>query len=374
MSRRKKSSHRAILLHFHEDGNVCPESFGQTCPQGGVHSGNVENISDPKQFFNKLPNGFNINNLSQLNNMQMAMAAAQDPDLAVKMAAMGILPGGAGGGGGGGGMPAFGGGMLGGGAGIGLLAGGDPEVAMMLAAQAAAGGGGGDGGFFGGGGGGGMDAFLYGGGGTDMSTSAAYAAFAGGNFGSGEDVAPNSLAVPGAVPGTQAGYLGLAAMAKSTIESGTPSAIAAFAKMAAASGNVVAAQALSKMASMAASNGLRYVPPNAIMQIMAKTGLGGPVALQAAMQAAKEVDKNITPDKMDAAEKYQALMVKQAANVEMSKAIANSGLAKMSDAEVRVMTDGKFASTAEFIQYMQSADTDVSKLYTSKLWFKDLQR
>ena len=94
MSRRKKSSHRAILLHFHEDGNVCPESFGQTCPQGGVHSGNVENISDPKQFFNKLPNGFNINNLSQLNNMQMAMAAAQDPELAVKMAAMGILPGG----------------------------------------------------------------------------------------------------------------------------------------------------------------------------------------------------------------------------------------------------------------------------------------
>ena len=366
MSRRKKSSHRAILLHFHEDGNVCPESFGQTCPQGGVHSGNVENISDPKQFFNKLPNGFNINNLSQLNNMQMAMAAAQDPELAVKMAAMGILPGGAGGGGGGGGMPAFGGGMLGGGAGLGLLAGGDPEVAMMLAAQAAASGGGGDGGFFGGGGGGGMDAFLYGGGGTDMSTSGGgfnYAAFAGGNFGAGDDVAPNSLAVPGAVPGTQAGYLGLAAMAKSTIESGTPSAIAAFAKMAAASGNVVAAQALSKMASMAASNGLRYVPPSAIMQIMAKTGLGGPVALQAAMQAAKEVDKNITPDKMDAAEKYQALMVKQAANVEMSKAIANSGLAKMSDAEVRVMTDGKFASTAEFIQYMQSADTDVSKLH-----------
>ena len=391
MSRRKKSSHRAILLHFHEDGNVCPESFGQTCPQGGVHSGNVENISDPKQFFNKLPNGFNINNLSQLNNMQMAMAAAQDPELAVKMAAMGIMPGGAGGGGGmpafGGGMlggapafggsmlggaPAFGGGMLGGGADIGLLAGGDPQVAMMLAAQAAASGGGADGGFFGGGGGGGMDAFLYGGGGTDMSTSGAgfnYSAFAGGNFGAGgEDVAPNSLAVPGAVPGTQAGYLGLAAMAKSTIDSGTPSAIAALAKMAAANGNVMAAQALSNLASMAASNGLRYVPPNAIMQIMAKTGLGGPVAIQAAMQAAMEVEKTITPDKKDAAEKYQALIVKQAANVQMSKAIANSALAKMSDSEVKVMTDGKFASTAEFIQYMQSADTDVSKLQLFKNW------
>ena len=58
--------------------------------------------------------------------------------------------------------------------------------------------------------------------------------------------------------------------------------------------------------------------------------------------------------------KYQALMVKEAANNELSKTLANSSIAKMSDQDVKVMTEGKFASAAEFLQYMQSPDTDVS--------------
>ena len=64
---------------------------------------------------------------------------------------------------------------------------------------------------------------------------------------------------------------------------------------------------------------------------------------------------------MDAAEKYQAMMVKQAADVEMKKTLANSSLAKLSDSEVKVMTEGKFATAEEFMEYMQSSDTDVSR-------------
>ena len=59
---RKKSSHRAILLHFHDDGGVCPESLGGSCPHGGSHVG--AEPASPDFLKNKLPNGFNINNLN----------------------------------------------------------------------------------------------------------------------------------------------------------------------------------------------------------------------------------------------------------------------------------------------------------------------
>ena len=52
-------------------------------------------------------------------------------------------------------------------------------------------------------------------------------------------------------------------------------------------------------------------------------------------------------------------MMKQAANVQMSKTIANSSLAKMNDQEIKAMTEGKFSSAKEFVEYMQSPDTEV---------------
>ena len=41
---RKKSSHRSrhMLIHFHDNGVVCPSSFGQTCPEDGQWDGGKE--------------------------------------------------------------------------------------------------------------------------------------------------------------------------------------------------------------------------------------------------------------------------------------------------------------------------------------------
>ena len=397
MATRKKSSHRSILLHFHDDGQVCPESLGKPCYHGGLNHG--KRPASPN-FLSKLPNGFSIPGLNGLGGLPgmggpagssaagiaMAMAAAQDPEMALKLAAMGALPGMGGPAGTAGGnniamamaaaqdpemalklaamgaLPGIGGmaGNAGGGIGgfggpanpLAMAMAADPEMALMMAAQASVSGNGISSAFSDP-----TDSILFDN--DTTSTSGGTGGFYSGvqDYGMVADVPPNSLAVPGSA----ASNLGIAAMAKSAIEAGTPSAIAAMAKMAAASGNMVAAQALNKVATMAAQNGLRHIPPSAVMQIIAKTGLGGPAALQMALQAAKEVEKTITPDKMDAAEKYKAMMVKQAADVEMKKTLANSSLAKLSDSEVKVMTEGKFATAEEFMEYMQSSDTDVSR-------------
>ena len=59
-------------------------------------------------------------------------------------------------------------------------------------------------------------------------------------------------------------------------------------------------------------------------------------------------------------------MMKQAANVQMSKTIANSSLAKMNDQEIKAMTEGKFSSAKEFVEYMQSPDTEVKFFWATK--------
>ena len=405
MTSRKKSSHRAVLLHFHDDGQVCPQSLGQTCPHGGMDAATFQQASP--SFLKNLPNGFTFPNLNGLAGAGLGgaaglaaaglggaglglLAGSQDPGTAIKQAVMmqalaasaaAASGGGGDGGGGGAGAGAFGGllgGMLGGGLGealglggglgaspLGLLAAQDPEMALMLAASGAVSGG--TGGL---GDATGMDSILFNNDLTNSSTSGGLNEF---SYTTSlpdfvQDVSPNSLAVPG----SSASNLGVAAMAKSAIESGTPSAIAALAKMAAASGNIVAAQALAKVSQMAASNGLRHIPPSAIMQIMAKTGLGGPAGLQAALQAAKEVEKTITPDKMDQAEKYQALMVKNSATEQIKQAFASSSLSTLSDAETKLMTEGKFATTEEFMEYMQNPDTDVSRALSLYFFLLDM--
>ena len=175
-----------------------------------------------------------------------------------------------------------------------------------------------------------------------------------------EEVAPNSLVI---ADGNNQNSQNIANMAKMAITSGTPTAVAAMAKVAAASGNVTAAKAMAQMAQVAASSGVKSIPPEALMSIMAKTGLGGSAGVTAAMAAVRKAQANNqgNVEKQIEAQKYAAVMQKQAANVQMSKTLANSGLAKMSDGEVRKMTEGKFSTTKEFIDYMQSADTDVSR-------------
>ena len=61
---RKVSSHRSVLVHFHDDGEVCPQSFGQSCPFGDIE-GPLEPASPT--FLSKLPNGFNFSNLVSQN-------------------------------------------------------------------------------------------------------------------------------------------------------------------------------------------------------------------------------------------------------------------------------------------------------------------
>ena len=321
---RKKSSHKTILVHFHDDGSVCPQSFGQSCPYGGVE-GHPEPVSPT--FLHKLPNGFQMPNFSNFN----------------------FGPGG-----GQGGMGGGGGGPMGGG-------------------------GGGNNGF------GGFDSTDYNAFSTDFTSSNT-------NFATNQmtsstsnsnffdttgfmsdlsasldlnstdlsvEVAPNSLAIP---EGNAQNNQNIAQMAKMAVSSGSPSAVAAMAKMAAATGNAVAAKAMVQMAQMAAKNGVKSIPPQAIMQVMGKTGLGGTQGLNAAMSAARQTAESTknNPEKQAEAQKYQAVMMKQAANVQISKTISNSSLATMSDQEVKKMTKGEFKSTKQFLDFMQSTDTDVS--------------
>ncbi len=150
----------------------------------------------------------------------------------------------------------------------------------------------------------------------------------------------------------------IGSMAQIAVTSGNPQAVIAMAKMAAQSGNPAAARAMAQMATIAEASGMKTIPPSAVMQIMAKTGLGGKVGMEAAIEAAKYG----SPEGREAAvqvQKYQANITKQAANVQITKTLANSGLAKLSDSEVQRMSEGKFKTTQEFMSYMQAPDTEV---------------
>ena len=317
---RKRSSHRSVLMHFHDDGEVCPQSFGQACPHGGVE-GPMEPASPT--FLSKLPNGFNFpTNLNGLKNF----------------------------------------GSAGGSSGTSSYGGGGPDFSFTDYSSY-----GGDGG---GGGGGGFSSYS---GGDDYlnnaSTSSQY--FDASGFMSdltasldmdedmSMDVAPNSLVIADA--NSQKNNQSIANMAKMAITSGTPSAVAAMAKLAASSGNMAAAKAMAQMAQVAASSGVKAIPPQALLSIMSKTGLGGSVGISAAMAATRQVEaQNVdSKEKQIESQKFAAVMQQQAANVQMSKTIANSSLAKMSDQEMKKMTEGKFSTTKEFIEYMQSPDTEV---------------
>lgn len=334
---RKVSSHRSVLVHFHDDGEVCPQSFGQSCPFGDIE-GPLEPASP--SFLSKLPNGFNFSNLVSQNINGHDLRKISN----------------------GGGLASLG-------------AGTTPDFSSFIDDY------GGGGGYDGGGGGydggsGGFDG--GGGGGTGNGQSSFQSNSSTSNFDASgfmddltasldldtpldeDDVAPNSLVISNG--NSAQANASIANMAKMAITSGTPSAVAAMAKMAAAQGNMKAAKAIAQMAQVAATNGIKTLPPQAIMAIMAKTGLGGSegmVAAAAALRKAEASNKD-NKEKQIEAQKYVAVMQKQAASVQMSKTIANSSLAKQSDQQTKKMTEGKFSTTKEFIDYMQSPDTEVN--------------
>ena len=65
------------------------------------------------------------------------------------------------------------------------------------------------------------------------------------------------------------------------------------------------------------------------------------------------------------AAKMKAAVVQAQTNMQIAQTVGNSSLAKLTDDQTRTFSDGKFFTTKEFVNFMQSANTEVGK-------FKDL--
>jgi hypothetical protein len=311
---RKSSSHKTLTVHFHDNGDVCPASFGQSCPHGPIGNQQTEPLSP--SFFAKLPNGFKfppqLNGLaSMFSNMggvkqgpdfglSSEFSMFEDNDMSSLLLSSGM---------------------------------GDLSDFTSLSNNTS---------YFGGSGGGG--------GSHDLN------AFSVNNLNSSDDLLGTTMLQLAPKNETQTNE-SIAQMAHVAVTSGNPQAVAAMAQMAAASGNPMAAAAMVQLVKLAAENGMTTIPPTAVMQIMAKTGLGGRTGLNAAMTAAKSVSQAQEAQ----VTRYQALMSKEKANVQINTTLANSSLAKLGDEEVIAMSDGKFATAKEFISYMQSPETEVRK-------------
>ncbi len=312
---KESSSHKSLLLHFHEDGSVCPESFGKTCPHGGMVLGDPMEPATPNflaNIANNLPNGLNLPGMNGITSL-FGLPGADD---------------------------------LAGGGGAGNF-GAQANMALILAAATAG------------------NSYLN----NDPSNTAsnlnpslAAELLLGGDSAAllgipelgGAKVAKTKLS-PTAM---EAHERSVSSMAQIAVSSGNPQAVIAMAKMAAEAGNSSAARAMAQMATIAQASGMKTIPPSAVMQVLAKTGLGGKQAMDAAIEAAVHTN----PEGRDAAiqvQKYQANIKKQTANVEITKTLAKTGLANLSDSEVSKMTEGKFKTTQDFISYMQAPDTEV---------------
>jgi hypothetical protein len=62
------------------------------------------------------------------------------------------------------------------------------------------------------------------------------------------------------------------------------------------------------------------------------------------------------------AARVKAVVAQAQTNMQISQTVANSSLAKLSDVDTRVMSEGKFYTTKEFINFMQSSTTEVGML------------
>ena len=324
-SRKESTHHRSaqMTVHFHTDGEICPSSFGQVCPLGDVYD-QPEPGQLPPGIIPRMPNG------------------------------SGFYGGGFGGGGFGAGFGGgFGGmgfnpamlmGMGGGGGGMDMGDGGDMNAMMatMLSAMSADGGAG-----FGMPGIDSMDPF---GGGFDMSS------LAGG--------------LPSSFDGTSSPYT--QGMGSSAF--GNPAMAMA---MAAAQGGGGAFgggnPAMAMMAAMAAAQGGGGGDPSsnpamAMMKAMAAAqggGAGGAasnpaMAMMAAMAAAQSGGPGGQPlPPQIVAAKMKAAVAQAQTNMQIAQTVGNSSLAKLTDDQTRTFSNGKFITTKEFVNFMQSANTEV---------------
>ena len=122
--------------------------------------------------------------------------------------------------------------------------------------------------------------------------------------------------------------------------------------------------------------------PMAMMAAMAAASQGGAaggnpaMAMMAAMAAAQggaggggmfggtdSSGKPVPPAVVAA--RVKAVMAQAQTNMQISQTVANSSLAKLTDVETRIMSEGKFYTTKEFVNFMQSSTTEVGMLSTT---------
>jgi hypothetical protein len=324
-SERKETQHRSaqMTLHFHEDGEICPSSFGLICPLGDYYD-QPEMGELPPGIVPKLPNGIGFQSMM----------------------------GGMGGMGGMGFNPAM---MMGMGMGMGGGAdGGDMMMATMLSAMS-----GGAGGF----GMEGLDPFsamAMAGGDFDMSSLAAGLS------------ATNPSSLNGSSPFMPSMNPAMAmAMAAAASQGGMPGvgggnpAMAMIAAMAAAStggGGAFGGGGGGAFAGGGAFGGGGGNPAMAMMAAMAAAQGGGGGGAGGGLLSSTDSSGQPVPPTVMAA-RFRAVMEQAQTSMQIAQTVGNSSLAKMTDDETKTATEGKFFTTKEFVNFMQSATTEVGPTF-----------
>ena len=130
---------------------------------------------------------------------------------------------------------------------------------------------------------------------------------------------------------------------------------------------------MAMMAAMAAAQGGGGGDPSsnpamAMMKAMAAAqggGAGGAasnpaMAMMAAMAAAQSGGPGGQPlPPQIVAAKMKAAVAQAQTNMQIAQTVGNSSLAKLTDDQTRTFSNGKFITTKEFVNFMQSANTEV---------------
>jgi hypothetical protein len=133
--------------------------------------------------------------------------------------------------------------------------------------------------------------------------------------------------------------------------------------------------AMAMMAAMAAAQGGGGADPSsnpamAMMAAMAAAqgggmGAGGAasnpaMAMMAAMAAAQSGGPGGQPlPPQLVAAKVKAAVVQAQTNMQIAQTVGNSSLARLTDDQTKTFSQGKFITTKEFVNFMQSANTEV---------------
>ena len=372
--RKESAQHRSakMTVHFHQDGEICPSSFGLICPLGDIYDDNPEPGDLPAGIVPRLPSSVMVGGgggfgpamgmgMGDGGDMNMMMASMLSAMSVPGMDSLDPFGGGAALGGMGGAFGGMGAGLGGMGAafgGMGAFGGMSDSFGGMGAAF------GGMGDSYGGMG----DSFGGMGGGFDMSSMAtglssvdggAGISSSSGYMGSTGFMNP-AMAMAAAAAGGPAGSFG----------GGNP-AMARMAAMAAAQGGGAAGipgvpsanPAMAMMAAMAAASqgggvsGIPGAPPtNPAMAMMAAMAAAKSAA---ALPTTDATGKPLPPTVVAA--RFKAAVDQAQTNMQIASTVANSSLAKLTDEETRTATDGQFYTTKEFVNFMQSSTTEVGR-------------